>query len=78
MNTMTSSSHYNDLSEFLTKHNAKGGNNGNDNKLITHTRIGSQELNVYGGSFSIEKDELPMYYKLYYVLYLLYASGLSY
>ena len=70
MNTMTSSSHYNDLSDFLTKHNAKniGQNNGNSSssKNITHTRISNQELNIYGGSFTIEKEELQLFYRLYY------------
>ena len=61
MNTMTSSSHYNDLSEFLTNHNAKNSQGG-----ATHTRIGSPELNVYGGSFHIDNNELSTFYKLYY------------
>ena len=64
---ISSSSHYNALSEFLTKHNAKNSINGNSNqKNITHTRIGSQELNVYAGAFSIDQEELPMFYRLYY------------
>jgi len=66
---MISSSHYTDLADFLTKHNAKNSekNSGNSSsKSITHTRIGSQELNVYGGSFSIDKEELPTFYRLYY------------
>ena len=69
MTTMisSSSSHYNDLSDFLTKHNAKNHQQGNPNsKNITHTRIGSQELNIYGGSFTIEKDDLQTFYRLYY------------
>ena len=70
MTTMiSSSSHYNDLSEFLTKHNAKNPGQSSVNsssKTITHTRIGSQELNVYGGSFTIEKEELHAFYRLYY------------
>ena len=70
MNTMTSSSHYNDLSDFLTKHNAKnkGQNNGNSSssKNITHTRISNQDLNIYGGSFTIEKEELKLFRRLYY------------
>ena len=68
METMiSSSSQYNDLSDFLAKHNAKNTTNGNTNsKLITHTRIGNQELNVYGGSFSIDKEELPIFRRLYY------------
>jgi P4 family phage/plasmid primase-like protien len=51
-----------DLSEFLTKHNAKD----KADSIITHTRIPSQELNIYGGSFSIEKEELNTFYRLYY------------
>ena len=64
MNTMSSSSssQYNDLSDFLSKHNSKNINKGQ----ITHTRIGNQELNVYGGSFTINKEELPTFYRLYY------------
>ena len=67
MNTMISTSHYTDLSDFLTKHNAKNSEKtGGNSKPITHTRIGSQELNVYGGSFSIDKEELATFYRLYY------------
>jgi len=62
----TVSTYYNDLSDFLTKHNAKNIQNSASEKEITHTRIPSQELNVYGGSFSIDKSELPIFYKLYY------------
>ena len=52
METMISSSHYNDLQDFLTKHsnNKTLGNQ----KTITHTRIGSQDLNVYPGAYCIE------------------------
>jgi len=66
---MISSSHYNDLSEFLTKHNAKNTEQNSVNsssKNITHTRIGNKDLNIYGGSFTIEKEELPIFYRLYY------------
>jgi len=69
MNTMISSSHYTDLSDFLAKHNAKNSEKIGVNstaKTMTHTRIGSPELNVYGGSFSIDKEELPTFYRLYY------------
>jgi P4 family phage/plasmid primase-like protien len=65
----TSSTQYNDLSDFLTKHNSKDkdtNKSGSKSKITTHTRIGSQELSVYGGSFSIDKEELPTYYRLYY------------
>lgn len=61
----TSSSQYNDLSDFLNKHSSKKINT-NTKKTITHTRIGSTELNMYGGSYCIEKEELPIFYRLYY------------
>jgi P4 family phage/plasmid primase-like protien len=64
---MTSSSHYNDLPDFLTKHNiGQINNNENTNKESTHTRIPNTELKVYGASFHIDKVELPLFYKLYY------------
>jgi P4 family phage/plasmid primase-like protien len=69
MNTMISSSHYTDLSDFLAKHNAKNSEKTGGSattKTMTHTRIGNPELNVYGGSFSVDKEELPTFYRLYY------------
>jgi len=60
---MTSSSRFKDLQEFLAKHNAK---NENGNLGLTHTRIPSKELNIYGGSYIIPKEELETYWKLYY------------
>jgi P4 family phage/plasmid primase-like protien len=60
---MSVSLSYKDLQDFLTKHNAK--NNTND-KIPTHTRIPSKELNVYGGSYSISQEELPTFFGLYY------------
>uniref|UniRef100_A0A6C0KPK3 SF3 helicase domain-containing protein n=1 Tax=viral metagenome TaxID=1070528 RepID=A0A6C0KPK3_9ZZZZ len=60
---MTTSSHYNDLSDFLTKHNHKKDN---DNKEITHTRMPNTELKIYGAAYHIDKEELPTFYKLYY------------
>jgi P4 family phage/plasmid primase-like protien len=51
----------------MSKHFANDKNAGSGNqKIITHTRIGSKELNVYGGSFSIDKEELPVFRRLYY------------
>jgi P4 family phage/plasmid primase-like protien len=32
---------------------------------LTHTRIGSKELNVYGGSFAIGEDKLDKFYEVY-------------
>ena len=56
---------FNDLSDFLTKHTANK-NPQNGNNIITHTRIGNQELNVYGGSFNIPPAELSTFYQLYH------------
>jgi P4 family phage/plasmid primase-like protien len=61
--TMISSSQYNDLGDFLSKHSGKSATK---EQPITHTRIGNQELNVYGGSYSIPKEELSVFYRLYY------------
>ena len=58
---MTTSSQIMDLGEFLSKHNAKALD-----KQSTHTRIGDPSLNIYGGNYSIEKEELALYYRLYY------------
>ena len=68
MTTMLLSSHYNDLNDFLTKHYAKVDTSSTTNttKTHTHTRIKSTELNISGGSFIIEKDELPTFRRLYY------------
>ena len=62
---MTSSSHYNDLYDFLTKHNHKK-NDENGNNEITHTRMPSTELKVYGAAYHIGKEEIPIFNKLYY------------
>jgi P4 family phage/plasmid primase-like protien len=65
---IATSSHYNDLSEFLTKHNYKKtqGSENKDEIKETHTRIGNKDLNIYGGAFQVLKEELPLFYKLYY------------
>lgn len=36
-----------------------------DEKPVTHTRIGSTLLNIYGGSYHIPNDMMPLFYKLY-------------
>lgn len=55
---------YQDLNEFLAKHSAK------QEKLtsipITHTRIPDKDLNIYGGSYVIPKEDLTTFYALYY------------
>ena len=68
MNMMTTSSQYNELSDFLTKHNASNPQNTNTNTKSnsTHTRIGNKDLKIYGGNFDIPKEELSVFRKLYY------------
>lgn len=61
MTNMTSSSHFKDLNEFLAKHSAK-----NEKDKSTHTRIPDKNLGIYPGSYSIPKEELDIFYKLYY------------
>ena len=59
---MSSSSRFKDLSEFLAKHNSKNDSGGSG---LTHTRIPSKELNIFGGSYIIPKEELSTFWKLY-------------
>jgi P4 family phage/plasmid primase-like protien len=56
------SSKFKDLKEFLAKHSAKNVEGGE----ITHTRIGSKDYNVYGGSYCIPKEDIEEFYDLYY------------
>ena len=58
---MSNTSQFTDLNEFLAKHSAK-----NDKGHPTHTRIGDKELNIYGGSYIIPKEELSLFYSLYH------------
>ena len=61
---MESQSRFKDLYEFLSKHtNVKSDKN---NSIITHTRIGDKEANIYGGAYTIPKEELSVFHKLYY------------
>jgi hypothetical protein len=59
---MSSSSQFKDLNEFLAKHSAKH----DKGQVATHTRIPDKELNIYAGSYIIPKEELPLFYSLYY------------
>jgi P4 family phage/plasmid primase-like protien len=61
-NTMSSTSQFKDIKEFLAKHTAKAGSG----VQFTHTRIGSKELNLYGGAYVIPKEELALFHDLYY------------
>jgi P4 family phage/plasmid primase-like protien len=63
---MISSSQFKDLNEFLAKHSAKNEPKNSDNISFTHTRIGDKELNIYAGAYIIPKEELPLFYSLYY------------
>ncbi len=47
------------LTEFLINHKAS-------DKPVTHARIGDKSLNVYGGRYHIEEEEMDTFYKLYY------------
>jgi hypothetical protein len=62
---MDNTTQYKDLPEFLAKHNAKNENNDGANKSSTHTRIPDKELQIYGASYIIPKEDLPQFYKLY-------------
>ena len=69
MKRMLSSHDYKDISEFLPKHSISYLNSvsATDTKYdVTHTRIASKELNIYGGSYHIPPDELPVFFELFY------------
>jgi P4 family phage/plasmid primase-like protien len=61
-NSMTTSSQFKDLNEFLAKHSAKNERG----QISTHTRIPDKDLNIYGGSYIIPKEELQTFHSLYY------------
>ena len=50
-----------ELEQFLKTHRHIKGNNN-----LTHTRIPNPTLNIYGGSFSIEGNDLDEFNELYY------------
>ena len=56
--TMSVSSQYKDLNEFMAKHLTNGGQ-------ATHTRIPDKGLNIHGGAYIIPADELGTFYNLY-------------
>jgi len=63
---MSVTSQFKDLNEFLSKHSAKNELINRTNISPTHTRIPDKTLNIYGGSYIIPSEELPLFYKLYY------------
>ena len=38
----------------------------NKNKSITHTRIGDKKLDIYGGSYNINDNQIDEFWELYY------------
>jgi P4 family phage/plasmid primase-like protien len=58
--TMINTSQFSDLNEFLAKHSCK-----NDERY-THSRIPNKELQIYGGSYLIPREDLQTFYRLYY------------
>ena len=58
--TMSASSQYKDLNEFMAKHLTNGGQ-------ATHTRIPDKASNIHGGAYIIPADELGTFYNLSYV-----------
>lgn len=65
--TMSTTSQFKDLNEFLAKHSAKNvTNNAGSTLSISHTRIPDKELNIYAGAYIIPKEELNVFYSLYY------------
>jgi len=55
---------YKSLPDFLIQHNASNFKD----KVVTHTRIGDKDKTkkIYGGSYVIEEEELPIFQELYY------------
>ena len=55
---------YKGLQDFLIQHSASKFKD----KVVTHTRIGDKDKTkqIYGGSYVIEKEELPIFRELYY------------
>ena len=66
MTTMLNKSQFKDLNEFLAKHSAKNEQKTNSTSIISHTRIGDKNQNIYAGAYVIPKEELATFYSLYY------------
>lgn len=65
MTSVLETAQFKDLSEFMAKHSAKNTANVKSGG-ITHTRIPNKEFGVTGGSFIIPKEDLDVFYNLYY------------
>ena len=55
---------FKDLNEFLAKHVVNKSSL--TTQIVTHTRIASKDLNIYGGAYVIPKEELAEFHALYY------------
>ena len=55
---------YKNLTDFLIQHNASNFKD----KIVTHTRIGDKDKTkkIYGGSYVIGYEDLPIFHELYY------------
>ena len=62
---MAISNRYKDLNDFLKGHLIKKGES-SDERPITHTKIGSKALKIYGGCFHISDEDKPEFYRHYY------------
>ena len=51
------------LKTLLKAHASK---NKKDSPLVTHTRIGDKENDIYGGSYIVKKEDEPEFYKAIY------------
>ena len=61
---MSNTSQFRDLNEFLAKHSSAKNENGH--QTYTHSRIPDEKNKIYGGSYIIPKEMLPVFYSLYY------------
>jgi P4 family phage/plasmid primase-like protien len=66
LKSSTIQSQYKNLFEFLMSHQHKDCKDKNSGCHQTHTRIPDKSLNIYGGSYCIQPNELPIFYDLYY------------
>ena len=62
---MAISNRFKDLPDFLRGHTIKKGETDED-KIITHTRIGNRALKIAGGCYNISKEDRSEFYHHYY------------
>ena len=61
---MATSNRFRNLNEFLKAHKIPKNDQGAT--TVTHTRIGSTNINVYGGSYHIPDDSKSEFHRHYY------------